>query len=81
MEKTDNEQMGTEYRRTSRQVRKVTRKLQTRTDSMKKHHLFSNKQFGNAASNCTRHIWTEILEDRGGTDGVYCDFKKRFIKS
>ena len=54
---------------------------------MKKHHLFGNKQFGFLSGRSTvlqllivLDIWTEILENRGGIDVVYCDFKKAFDK-
>ena len=54
---------------------------------MKKNNLFSSKQFGFIAGRSTilqllhvMNIWTEIMDQGGCLDVVYCDFMKAFDK-
>ena len=56
-------------------------------DHMKKNNLFSDKQFGFIAGRSTTlqllhvlNIWTEILDQGGTLDAIYCDFMKAFDK-
>ena len=54
---------------------------------MKKHNLFSNKQFGFLDGRSTvlqllvvLDKWTRIIDEGGTIDCIYCDFKKAFDK-
>ena len=56
-------------------------------DHMKKNNLFSDKQFGFIGGRSTMlqllkvlDIWTEILDQGGTIDTIYCDFMKAFDK-
>ena len=52
---------------------------------MKKHNLFSDKQFGILDGQFTvlqllvvLDRWTRIIDEGGSIDCIYCDFKKAF---
>ena len=54
---------------------------------MKKHKLFSDKQFGFLEGQSTvlqllivLDKWTKIMDEGGVIDCIYCDFKKAFDK-
>ena len=56
-------------------------------DHMKKNNLFSSQQFGfiNGRSTVLQlmhviDIWTQIIDEGGNIDAVYCDFMKAFDK-
>ena len=57
------------------------------TDHMKINKLFSDKQFGFITGRSTTlqllhvlDIWTQILDEGGSLDAIYCDFMKAFDK-
>ena len=57
------------------------------TNHMKENNLFSDKQFGFITGRSTTlqllHVlnkWTEILDQGGSLDTIYCDFMKAFDK-